>query len=172
MNDDARPTMSATRPILMSGPLVRAALEGRKTQTRRLSSRWRRVESGEQLWVKETWLTHVSTEGVKPSELPPDTPILYAADHAELPVDHFRRPSLFMMRHFSRLLLRVESIRHERLHAISEADARLEGFGCRDEFRDTWLKLNGADSWAENPEVAVITYTTLAQSVADGLQSR
>ena len=57
------------RPILFSGPMVNAILEGRKTQTRRIvSDRHYKYASvcpygqiGDRLWVRETW-ADVSTE--------------------------------------------------------------------------------------------------------------
>lgn len=57
-------------PLLLSGPMVLATLEGRKTMTRRLAldkhgrpSIWTKVEPGDVLYVRETWADVHSEEG-------------------------------------------------------------------------------------------------------------
>lgn len=131
------------RPILFSGPMVRAILEGRKTQTRRIvkgtALEWlapgmftpefvadpgNRLcpygQPGDRLWVRETW-----------SNLNADFPavdphFVYRADENDHgPVTW--KPSIHMPRAASRLLLEVTDVRVERLQDISEDDARAEG---------------------------------------------
>lgn len=128
------------RPILFSGPMVRAGLAGRKTQTRRIvklggildfergpDGVWRfRTESGvkaircpygvpgDLLWGRESW-----------SES--DRGCAYMADHPGDPRGLGWRPSIHMPRWASRLTLRVTDVRVERLNDISEADAIAEG---------------------------------------------
>jgi hypothetical protein len=125
-------------PIIFSAAMVRALLDGRKTQTRRLAWRWvkdrgerhlsaddangthqpspwQRVQPGDRLWVREA---HKRT----------DTRCDYRVDwHV---ADHHRftwRPSIHMPRWASRITLHVEAVRVERLQEITEADARAEG---------------------------------------------
>lgn len=130
-------------PILFNGPMVRAILAGRKTQTRRLASpqphtvdsdgRWYRMPSsglslnchpspfglpGDQLWVRETW----GTGGYFPH------PYGYRADCKEYAGERWR-PSIHMPRAASRITLEVTGVRVERLQNISEHDADAEGFG-------------------------------------------
>lgn len=134
------------KPILFSGPMVRAILEGRKTQTRRVVKRNAsgRVElrgkqwhiedpnaikacpygqPGERLWVKEThqWCECCGS-------------VDYAADvnrpNQCRSCDHSLgkwRPSIFMFRRSSRITLEIVAVRVERLQEISEADAIAEG---------------------------------------------
>jgi len=134
------------RPILFSAEMVRAILDGRKTQTRRaikpvptfngggachdadalqqdyVEPYWVFPETckygqpGDLLWVRETWARHAS--GVD-----------YAADFAAVsrPQAGPWRPSIHMPRWASRITLRITDIRVERLQDISEDDARAEG---------------------------------------------
>ncbi|CAB4155358.1 hypothetical protein UFOVP670_12 [uncultured Caudovirales phage] len=75
---------------------------------------------GDTLWVRETWAGHAS--GVD-----------YAADFAAVsrPQAGPWRPSIHMPRWASRITLRITDVRVERLHDISEADARAEGCQAR-----------------------------------------
>jgi len=136
------------RPILMSAPMVRALLDGRKTQTRRVvkgeALRWLDTDfgagfvampenrlcpygvPGDLLWVRETWKPHSLYAGMKPSEMP-QAHVFYRADDRYAPSNTPWNPSLFMPRWASRLTLELTEVRVERLQEISEADAIAEG---------------------------------------------
>lgn len=143
-----------TRPILFSGPMVRAILEGRKTQTRRVvkpqpahcadlpmgkdltfASACPYGQPGDRLWVRETWAVGTLFDYVRPSLLPkPDCESKLAVDYAANPrriwhsEDQGRwRPSIHMPRWASRITLEITSVRVERLQDISHKDAIAEG---------------------------------------------
>ncbi|MDW9972060.1 hypothetical protein GOB98_18470 [Sinorhizobium meliloti] len=130
------------RPILFSGPMVRALLDGRKTQTRRMLKpqpddilegqipRQLRIAIGDRLWARETW------QGLSFGDYQPTKSRLcevrYAATDpcADLDAEargYPWRPSIFMPRWASRLTLIVTDVRVEQLQDISEADAIAEG---------------------------------------------
>lgn len=131
----------ADRPIIFSGPMVRALLEGRKTQTRRLAckpqpgvplnpSRWRRVKPGDRLWVREAW--HPVIEGHPVALYRADDKIVYHDtgrwdDRLIYEKPERWRPSIHMPRWASRLTLLVTDVKVERLQEIGEADAKAEG---------------------------------------------
>ncbi len=132
------------RPILFSGPMVRAILEGRKTQTRRVIKpapgdhpddegdvlyRCPYGIPGDGLWVREKAKLRAVCGGVW-------VDLLFAAD--EKPVEFQQKnskpfratswtPSIHMPRWASRISLEVLKIRVERVQDISEADAVAEG---------------------------------------------
>jgi hypothetical protein len=208
------------RPILFSAPMVRAILDGNKTQTRRIAKTvtslpegqgftclrkpktniclplvdgqwqwqpaagdsWRPYpkiaeycpygQPGDRLWVRETWAPH--------ADIPRGT--IYRADPGgdyQDNSDGFKwHPSIHMHRWRSRITLEIESIRVERLNAISESDAMDEGAGLlipeheyldgnpdqyRRCFQMLWESINGPGSWDANPWVWVLSFNRLPQ---------
>ena len=139
------------RPILFSAPMVRALLDGRKTQTRRIIKRtaleWLEEgftpefvaepgnaaicpfgKPGDRLWVREAWSAEWSWRHEKPRDIIPAAPIWYWADGDPAERDWTRpKPSIHMPRWASRITLEVTEVRVERLQDISEADATAEG---------------------------------------------
>lgn len=144
------------RPILFSAPMVRALLDGRKTQTRRVlggrgevdifkpgvwsdsyvldpgNAEWRERYTpftiGDRLWVKETWRAHRVHDSIKPSEIERGSRVWYEADGRDNCDQHGKtRVSIFMPRWASRMTLTVTDVRVERLQDCSEADALAEG---------------------------------------------
>ena len=132
------------RPIIFSGPMVRAILEGHKTQTRRICKGARRLscamdwpiascpygQRSDLLWVRETWRTDPARDGLKPREIPKGAPILTMADTGlafPSPLWGKVRPAIFMPRWASRLTLELTAERVERLQEISKEDAVSEG---------------------------------------------
>ena len=133
------------RPLIFSAPMVRALLDGRKTQTRRVlkppygtleylpTGTWEpictKVFRGDRLYVREA---HALVGTVDPQW------VLYRADGYEsecarhgfdrpYPPEPRWRPSIHMPRWASRLTLVVTDVRVQRLQEISEADAVAEG---------------------------------------------
>lgn len=209
------------RPILFSGPMVRAILEGRKTMTRRvvknsinelhlrgnpvqILANWglSRLISfsngmaefnvqcdvddyftektkcpygilGDRLWGRETFF------------ICQDGPIYRAdfiGDHTKIApnggtfIESVKwKPSIFMPRSASRILLEITNVRVERLQDITEEDAIAEGVepvewgedmggmpgdftSYVEGFKDVWQSINGPDSWEQNPWVWVIEF--------------
>ena len=125
----------AEKPILFNTEMVKAILDGKKTQTRRViksaplglfyedgcPARNPPYRSGDVLWVRETWKqeTHdyagggyALTDGY-----------LYKADGPQdttgMMVEDRWHPSIHMPRKAARLFLRVKDVRHERLQDIT-----------------------------------------------------
>lgn len=144
------------RPILFSAPEVRAILEGRKTQTRRIvkpmsakQARWltpevlakvKRVEVGNWDCGFGVSLEHFISFpfGAPGDRLWVREPFVYRhkhdrfyyrADHPKFdPYAHDGwKSAVAMPRQASRITLEVTDVRVERLQDISEADARAEG---------------------------------------------
>lgn len=135
--------------------------------------------AGSRLWVKETWGLHTyhdetdwergSVRSRTEDEIRQQYRLAYRADWGPLQEGCFWRPSIFMMRWASRITLDVVSVRVERLHEITEEEARAEGvtrpytdWTYRDAFRALWSEINGAESWDANPFVWVISFRRVA----------
>ncbi len=137
---------STERPILFSAPMVRAILEGRKTQTRRAVKP--QPIGGESITdAYGNW--HVgrlrdSENAFRPIRCPYGEPrdflwvretfnfspargVQYRADGGELPAGWKWTPSIHIPRKLSRINLEVTRVRCERLHEISAKDILAEG---------------------------------------------
>lgn len=151
------------RPILFSGEMVRAILEGRKTQTRRVVKLPRPMEQPNMFFnVSEEWTvydaaTTPATEWhsikcpygsvgdrlwVKETLAADERGMFYFADNTPVNVpDNFTQtvreklPSLFMPRWASRITLEITNVRVERLHDISEVNAMAEGIQLAEDAR-------------------------------------
>lgn len=134
------------RPILFSGPMVRALLDSRKTQTRRpVSPRNCTVmggrllpiwKPGDRLWVREAWAPLSDCFCADPGTTALICGGFHRADYSEgLRQDDGSlvrwRPSIHMPRSASRLTLIVTDVRVQRLQDISKADAIAEGIDLR-----------------------------------------
>lgn len=150
------------RSILCRGSMVRAIIEGQKTQTRRvikpqpkrdiirakdhpcvafeLGMEWvvdaARIikcpygQPGDRLWVRETWAADTLWDKTSPKNIPVGQRIWYGGTEYTTRPHSIRghwRPSIHMPRWASRLTLEIVSVRVERVHDISDADAREEG---------------------------------------------
>lgn len=144
------------RPILFSGPMIRAILAGQKTQTRRVVKlvgpdaieerddgslwpycvTWAHGDDGEPWYAcpygepgDRLWVRETwAQEDARDLGLGASQTLYRAtASDAEAALVQRWRPSIHMPRWASRLTLEVTSVRVERLQDITEDDARAEG---------------------------------------------
>ena len=167
----------AKKPILFSGEMVKAILDGRKTMTRRVvnpqftvnimaddgSWKWLKCpygKPGDTLWVRETFAVNC----VGGHDF-----VFYRADCGSDGDGAKWKPSIFMPRKHSRINLHITEVRAERLQAISEADMMAEGI-THDPQIATWLKFaslwNSINEgrgygWDANPWVWVVSFEKL-----------
>ena len=141
------------RPILFSSPMVRALLDGTKTQTRRIVKITHRTpglaaclqppvgaprpgvaselcpygQRGDRLWVRETF---ARIDGQTRPWIETDYRATYT--HGDrlgdsLGIKKRWTPAIHMPRHASRITLEITGVCAERLQSISTADALAEG---------------------------------------------
>lgn len=197
------------KPILFSGDMVRAIIEGRKTQTRRViraqptdarplniwhphgramdGARFTNVqlyaEAGDLLWVREMWAPcgdggvvwyRAGIPGFRAGKKTGewfDYP--YTLGKTFSPPDDLEwRPSIYMPRWASRITLRVNNVRVERVQDISDDDAIAEGIKVyvpvpgdglpapRLQFKNLWDSINAKRGygWDNNPWVWVVGF--------------
>lgn len=156
-------------PLIFSAPMVRAIIEGRKTQTRRVTKL--KFSVGQRLWVKENcWIAPVGfgdQEFCNCTDADGNRRVVgYSAsmdgDSVRCAKDYGVRqtPSLFMPRWASRLTLEVTGLYEQQLQKITESDARAEGVENREQFVRLWDAINDKPGirWADDPLVRVITF--------------
>ncbi|MBD0758910.1 morphogenetic protein [Klebsiella variicola] len=175
------------RGMIFNGEMVRAILDGRKTQTRRpvkfpvhdknlgcelagnelagelsagsyLNSAF--GKPGDRIWVRETWARYNIDQNSHDIAFRATTP-------ADWPEEGRWRPSIHMPRWASRILLEITDVRVERLKSISDGDAIREGCSTADMksgdcvadvFARLWASIYGDESWNSNPWVWVIEF--------------
>ncbi|WP_447988304.1 hypothetical protein [Achromobacter spanius] len=150
-------------------------------------------QTGDRLWVRETWQHANYPFGPYQDH----TPVLYRANYlddahgpdGELSAEgRYRewRPSIHMPRTACRLVLEITAVRVKRLQAIGDSDALAEGVGLnassvgvvmttptgesmpRLMFRALWEQINGADAWDANPWVWVVEFRVLPPRMEGG----
>lgn len=141
------------RPIPFNTHEVRATLDGRKSQFRRVikhrqvldwlcdttitpacAPEWCQYQPGDRLWVRETWKRGIAIYGNQSVDVAQYRATPGVHDEADDEVKRAGwesrwRPSIHMPRWASRITLEVTGVRVERLQEISEEDAVAEGFG-------------------------------------------
>lgn len=154
-------------PILFSGPMVKALLDGRKTQTRRpvkpqpenckVQPKIGDIHCpfggvGDRLWVRETYkivpVSAYSRCSAVEMKINPDDDLevaVFRCGWERSPGGIPWRPSIFMPRWASRIQLEIMKLTVHRLQDITELQAQAEGAAplClsesyRDAFRRLW----------------------------------
>ncbi len=165
------------RPILFSGAMVQAILEGSKTMTRRVVKapkftgpemagvdfRCPYGHIGDRLWVRETWCPSFAADDDSANGY-----CYRATNNGPEPLRW--KPSILMPRLVSRITLEIINVQVERLQEITEEDAAKEGMehhwrlpdGSNQaviHFQILWDSLNGKKyPFSSNPWVWVIGF--------------
>lgn len=177
------------RPIIFSAPMVRALMDGRKTQTRRIykvpsgsyvehGGVWAMTDGcaygdaalpytpGDRLWVRENCATWGDHEAIYRA----DDAVEYglAVSDGKFGAKWKARPSIHMPRWASRLTLTVTDVRVQRLADLTDEDAIAEGIDVTDELTPSvtyailWDKMNAKRGfpWKSNPWIVALTFQT------------
>jgi hypothetical protein len=178
------------RPVLFSGEMVRAILDGRKTQTRRVvkAPKWSKPQHAgvdfpcpygavrDRLWVREKHSVY---------RHPTEPVVFYWADHPDDKALKWK-PSIHMPRWASRITLEITDVQVETVQGISEDDAFAEGirlpvspdkkpllmvtgsrpireWTARAYFAELWDRINAKRGygWDKNPWTWVIKFNRI-----------
>lgn len=171
------------RPILFNGAMVRALLDGSKTQTRRVYKVRKHPDMmcemaaselvrerqdvvdricpygqpGDRLWVRETFGYNPDHPGILAH-------CCYRADPEHKYDGITWKPSIHMPRAASRILLEIVSVRVERLNECSEPDAISEG--CTKNHNGYYWGGPHAVSGTKQMATAVQAYRDLWESIS------
>lgn len=135
-------------------------------------------QPGDRLWVRETWakVPHPPAISDRCKVGPEGWGATWRADWTGNPSGYTWKPSIHMPRWASRLTLEVTGVRVERLHDITEEDAKAEGVEAKRGagaagiqagpvhlshvvgFRELWCDINGPESWDANPWVWAVSF--------------
>jgi hypothetical protein len=132
------------RPILFSGPMIRALLAGQKTQTRRVAiginptllasgatheqianaARCPYGQPGDRLWVREAWGQSARCRTLYRASEEEWRAVAKEEQWVSMPA---WKPSIHMPRWASRITLELTDVRVERVQEISDDDCDAEG---------------------------------------------
>ena len=179
------------KPILFNTEMVRAILDGRKTQTRRpidvdISNNfdidkdesiygYQCPETGDIYNLSEI-INNIAPyqpgdilyvrETFSPNFFPDDSPV-YKASCPKSEWSEIRwKPSIFMPKEVARIFLRVTNVRVEKLKNITDEDIQAEGLQSRGGFAGAWdeLYLGNGFGWDKNPWVWVIEFERVREN--------
>ncbi|ONH50932.1 hypothetical protein SAMN04490182_2025 [Pseudomonas cedrina] len=171
-------TQVKERPILLSAPMVRAILEGRKTVTRRpvkfpfidravgcelsgneigpdeIRNNCPYGVPGQRLWVRETW-ARVGNSDPGYLTFGATYPACLPPELENIPAASEIRwkPSIHMFRRDSRILLEITAVRVERLQDITEDQAKAEGVRLYTDHAELgdWWHVEGINTYSADP---------------------
>ncbi|MEF8259316.1 hypothetical protein U9949_14045 [Escherichia coli] len=189
------------RGMIFNDEMVRAILGGNKTQTRRiveekfygravaaelLAKHCPYGQPGDRIWVRETYRVHGKATDVATLVYRASVRNSWTEQTHRVPVEVCNKPvsekwtpSIHMPRWASRILLEITDVRVERMHDMSEADAKAEGATpatykitppeavYRVGFGDIWRSIYGQDNWLSNPWVWVIEFKRIQGATSE-----
>jgi hypothetical protein len=148
-----RSQRDAARGMSFMPPLVRAIVESRKTQTRRVIKPGEAIATaGQWLYIRERWGR--DGDRIALFDLEPEAKVRWTAGR-------------YMPREAARLWLRIDRVRIENLQQISPQDCTAEGidhnnlFDPRTRFQQLWQSIYAGTpcDWNVNPIVQVIEFS-------------